>query len=190
MEEEIKLFDGTVLNGDNAVKTLQHDLYFKYFSNDYVSGREVIIDQLFADTAKKTMQKLMENLVLSDLMEYLAVANESIEDRTFMLWMNDEAEQAIIAELGWNGGLNTDPEKPQAGIYYNCTVASKMGWFLVMDTQIGERFKNEDGSYTYPVTAFPSQLAAVTAATRSPSPAAAAARLAVPHISSHRQAVP
>lgn len=152
MEEEIKLFDGTVLNGDNAVKTLQHDLYFKYFSNDYVSGREVIIDQLFADTAKKTMQKLMENLVLSDLMEYLAVANESIEDRTFMLWMNDEAEQAILAELGWNGGLNTDPEKPQAGIYYNCTVASKMGWFLVMDTQIGERFKNEDGSYTYPVT--------------------------------------
>ena len=152
MDEEIKLFDGTVLNGDNAVKVLQHDLYFDYFSNNYVSGRDVIADQLFADAAKKTMQKLMENLSLSDLSEYISIAKDCFEDRTFMLWMEDEAEQAIIAKLGWNGGLNTDPEKPQAGIYYNCTVASKMGWFLIMDTEIGERVQNEDGSYTYPIT--------------------------------------
>lgn len=152
MDEEIKLFDGTVLNGDNAVRVLQHDLYFDYFSNNYVSGREVISDQLFADAAKKTMQKLMENLKLSDLTEYISIAKDCFEDRTIMLWMEDEAAQAIIAKLGWNGGLNTDPEKPQAGIYYSCTVASKMGWFLIMDTEIGERVKNEDGSYTYPIT--------------------------------------
>lgn len=152
MDEEIKLFDGTVLTGDNAVKVLQYDLYFKYFSNDYVSGREVIADQLFADTAKKTLQKLMDNLEISDLTEYLSIAKDSFNDRTLMMWMDDEAEQAILAKLGWNGGLNADPEKPQAGVYYNCTVASKMGWFLIMDTQIGERVKNEDGSYTYPIT--------------------------------------
>lgn len=148
--EEIKLFDGTVLTGDNAVKVLQHDLYFKYFGSDYVSGREVISDQLFADAAKKTMQKLMENLELSDLTEYLSIAKDSFQDRTLMMWMDDEAEQAILAKLGWSGGLNADPEKPQAGVYYNCTVASKMGWFLIMDTQIGERVKNEDGSYSVP----------------------------------------
>ncbi|MGM9661004.1 MAG: DUF4012 domain-containing protein [Faecousia sp.] len=152
MDEEIKLFDGTILDGDNAARVLQHDLYFQYFSNDYISGRDIIADQLFADTAKKTMQKLMENLALSDISEYLSIAGEGFQDRTLMLWMDDEAEQAILAKLGWNGGLNTDPEKPQAGIYYNCTVASKMGWFLIMDTEIGERVKNEDGSYTYPIT--------------------------------------
>lgn len=152
MEEEIKLFDGTVLNGDNAVKVLQHDLYFQYFGSNYVSGREVISDQLFADAAKKTAQKLMENLELSDLTGYLSVAKECIDDRTLMLWMDDEAEQDIIAKLGWNCGLNTDPETPQAGIYYNCTVASKMGWFLIVDVEIGNRVKNEDGSYTYPIT--------------------------------------
>lgn len=150
--EEIKLFDGTVLTGDNAVKVLQHDLYFKYFSNDYISGRTVISDQLFADAAKKTMQTLMENLEMSDLTQYVSIAKESFENRTLMMWMEDEAEQAILAKLGWNGGLNADPEKPQAGVYYNCTVASKMGWFLIMNTEIGERVKNEDGSYTYPVT--------------------------------------
>lgn len=152
MDEEVKLFDGTVLNGENAVKVLQHDLYFKYFGNDYVANRAEIADQLFADAAKKTMEKLLENLEIFDLTAYLSVAKEGFQDRTLMLWMNDEAEQSIISQLGWSGGLNTDPENPQAGIYYNCTIASKMGWFLIMDTQIGERVENEDGSYTYPVT--------------------------------------
>ena len=152
MEKEIKLFDGTVLDGENAVKVLQHDLYFKYFGRDYVPARETVSDQLFADAAKKTMQKLMENMDLSDMTKYLSVAKDSFADRTLMLWMEDEAEQAIIQKLGWNGGLNTDPENPQAGVYYSCTVASKMGWFLVMDIEVGDRVKNEDGSYTYPMT--------------------------------------
>lgn len=151
-EEEIKLFDGTVLTGDDATKILQRDLYFQYFGRDYVNSRDVIADQLFADAAKKTAQKLTENLEVSDLMQYMTIAKESFADRTLMLWMEDETEQAMIRKLGWHGGLNTDPEKPQAGIYYNCTVASKMGWFLVMDTKVGERIQNEDGSYTYPIT--------------------------------------
>lgn len=152
MDEEIKLFDGTVVNGDNAVRVLQHDLYFKYFGKGYIEANKVVSDQLFADAAKKTMQKFQENMELSDLMAYLSVAKESIEDRTLLLWMADEEEQDVIRQLGWHGGLNEDPEKPQAGVYYNLTVACKMGWFLVMDTQIGERVKNEDGSYTYPIT--------------------------------------
>lgn len=152
MDEEIKLFDGLILNGDNAVRTLQHDLYFKYYGTQYIEARETVTSQLFADTAKKTLQLLMENLEIGDLTEYLSIAKECIDDRTLMLWMDDEAEQSVIQMLGWNGGLNKDPEKPQAGVYYNCTVASKMGWFLEMDTQMGERVKNEDGSYTYPIT--------------------------------------
>lgn len=152
MEDEIKLFDGTVLTGSNAAKVLQHDLYFQYFGNNYVAGRDTIADQLFADAAKKTMQKLMDNMEIYDVLQYVSIAEECFADRTLMLWMEDSAEQAMLRSLGWNGGLNTDPENPQAGIYYNCTVASKMGWFLIMDIEIGERVKNDDGSYTYPVT--------------------------------------
>ena len=69
-----------------------------------------------------------------------------------MLWMKDETEQGLIREFGWNGGLNSDPEKPKAGVYVNCIIASKMGTFLEMDTNAGERTLNSDGSYTYPVT--------------------------------------
>ena len=152
MDEEIKLFDGMVLNGDNAVKGLLHDHYYNYFGSTYVVGRNVVSDQLFADAAKKTSLKLMDNMELSDLTGYLSVAKECLKDRTLMLWMEDEQEQEILRKLGWNGGLNSDPQKPQAGIYYNLTVASKMGWFLIMEPEIGQRVKNEDGSYTYPIT--------------------------------------
>lgn len=152
-DKEIKLFDGTILNGDNAVKVLQHDLYFDYFSNDnYVASRGVVSDQLFADAAKKAMDAVTEDMDMSSLTGILSAAGDSFKDRTLMLWMEDSQEQEILRKLGWNGGLNTDPQKPQAGIYYNCIVASKMGYFLVMDAQMGEGTLNEDGSYTYPVT--------------------------------------
>ena len=152
MDEEITLFDGTLLNGDNATKVLQHDIYFEYFSKQGVKDNTEISDQLFADAAKKLMQLVTENLEPERMMAFLSVAEESIADRTLMMWMKDEQQQAQITGMGWNGGLNRNPEEPQAGVYYSCTLSSKMGWFLILDTQIGERSKNEDGSYTYPIT--------------------------------------
>ena len=152
MGEEIKLFDGTVVNGDNAERVLQHDIYYKYYGTEYVAARDVVTDQLFADAAKKILQKFTENLEIKNLMDYLSVAKDSVADRTLMLWMADEEEQEIIRQLGWHGGLNSDPQKPQAGVYVNNKVAGKMGMFLGMETVMGDRTKNEDGSYTYPVT--------------------------------------
>ena len=152
MGAEIQLSDGLVIDGSNAMKVLQHDVYYKYFSKDSPSGGHTISDEIFAEAAEKTMKALMENMSLTDLLEYLTVAEESFQDRTLMLWMKDEAEQAFVVEKGWSGGLNRDPENPQAGVYYNCVLASKMGWYAMMETCIGERTRNEDGSYTYPVT--------------------------------------
>ena len=149
---QIELFDGTTLNGDNATKVLQYDLYYKYFGKEKIKNNAKIADQLFADAAKKLMAMLTENLEFSYIPGFLAVAQESFADRTMMLWMNDEEQQNMVRALGWHGGLNADPNHPQTGVYYSCTIASKMGWFLVMDTQIGERTKNGDGSYTYPIT--------------------------------------
>ena len=150
--EEITLFDGLVLDGSNAAKVLQHDLYFKYFGPEYVTNAAIVTDQLFADAAKKLVQKVMENLEPDDLMAYLSIAKDAFEDRTLMLWAKDEGEQALIRKLGWDASLNDDPRNPWAGVYFNCTIASKMGWYLAVDTQLGSGTPNEDGSYTYPMT--------------------------------------
>jgi hypothetical protein len=152
MGTEIELSDGLVINGENAMKVLQHDVYYKYFGRSAVGNGNAASDLIFAEAAQKTMKALTENLSLSDILDYLPVAKESFEDRTLMLWMKEESEQAFVVEMGWSGGLNRDPEKPEAGVYYNCILPSKMGWYVMMDTSIGERTKNEDGSYTYPVT--------------------------------------
>lgn len=148
----IELFDGLVLDGDNAMKVLLHDIYFKYFGKEYVSGRGKTSDELFADAAKKTMKMLTDNVSITQLLEYAPILKDSIEDRTLMVWMKDESEQQFITRMGWSGGLNKDPDNPEAGVYYNCIFASKMGWYFLADTEIGDRTKNEDGSYTYPVT--------------------------------------
>lgn len=152
MDQEITLFDGLTLDGSNACRVLQYDLYYKYFKKNKTADAYDISDQLFADAAKKTMLSLQDNLNAKTLYECLDVVEESVADRTLMVWMKDEAEQTIIRSLGWNGGLNSNPEKPEAGVYVNCVLASKMGIFLEMDTQTGERTQNSDGSYTYPIT--------------------------------------
>lgn len=152
MDEEITLFDGLTMDGNNACRVLQYDLYYKYFGREYVANATVLTDQLFADAAKKATLLLLDHLSCEELSRYLDVAGESLDDRTMMIWMKNEEEQAIIQKLNWGGGLNSDPEKPEAGVYVNCSIASKMGIFLEMDTQAGERTLNSDGSYTYPIT--------------------------------------
>lgn len=149
---EITLFDGSVLNGSNAMQVLLHDIYFNYFSKNHVAGRETISDELFTEAAKKTMELLTGEVSISRLLSYLPVAQESLADRTLMFWMADEAEQEFMVRLGWDGGLNTDPEQPEAGVYFSCVLASKMGWYTMIHTEIGARTKNEDGSYSYPMT--------------------------------------
>ena len=153
LDTEIKLFDGLVLNGENALKVLIHDIYFKYYDRNNLSeDRGVISDQLFADAAKKVLELITDNVSVTQLIKYLPVIKESIEDRTLMFWFSEEEEQSLIVDLGWHGGLNRDPETPEAGVYVNVVSASKMGWFLLMDIEMSEGNKNKDGSYTYPIT--------------------------------------
>ena len=152
MGREIQLSDGSVLNGDNAMEVLLHDIYFKYFSKNYVADRSTISDALFAEAAKKTLGMLTEEVSVSRILNYLPVAQRSFADRTLMIWMKDEQEEAFMVRMGWDGGLNADPNRPEVGVYFSCVLASKMGWYSLINTQIGERTRNEDGSYSYPVT--------------------------------------
>lgn len=149
---DLTLSDGTLLTGENATRILQRDLYFKYFGvGKNVTVSNTIVDALFAETAKETMRMVTSNISLSHAVRYLNILHEGCADRTIMVWMKEEAEQEMVRRLGWSGGLNDDPNNPAAGVYFNCTVASKMGWFLNMDAEIGEPEINADGSRTYPM---------------------------------------
>lgn len=58
----VTLSDGTELNGDNATKVLQKELYYKYLSNrtdTNMSNANDYVDALFAETAKLVMSKFV-----------------------------------------------------------------------------------------------------------------------------------
>ena len=147
----ITIDDGTELNGENAMRVLGHDLYFRYYPAGSDWGAGDYMNELFADTAAKTLALLISTADLSHIKDYLSFARESFADRTLLLWMDDPAEQEIVRQLGWAGTLNHDPARPQLGVFFNSTSASKMGWFLDLDASIGEPTENPDGSKTYPV---------------------------------------
>lgn len=152
---EVSLSDGTVIDGNNAMRVLQHDLYYKYLSRvsevSYRTGND-LTDQLFAETAKKTLNLLFSSLDFEHLRDVYFFTQQSFADRTLLLWMADEDEQELIRQMGWAGTLNKDETKPEIGVFFNSTSASKMGWYLDIDVTIGEATENEDGSMTYPIS--------------------------------------
>lgn len=149
---EVELSDGTVLDAENAGRVLGHDLYFSYMGADWQPGAAAKVDGLFAEAARSTLNLLFSKLNGKTLKELLPLFRDSIADRTVMLWLADEAAQAKVRAVGWDAGLNRDPLKPEAGVFFNSTESSKMAWFLDLDTELSEPETNEDGSLSYTLT--------------------------------------
>ena len=151
---EITLSDGTVLTGENALRVLGHDLYYKYLSarpEIRVSYPEDVTDQLFAEAAKKLSELLFSTVTIKRLADYQAFIVNSFADRSLMMWMAREEEQETVRQLGWAATLNQNEAKPQLGVFFNSTDASKVSWFLDVDVSIGDGTPGRDGT-VYPVT--------------------------------------
>lgn len=148
----VTLSDGTVLDGENASRVLGHDLYYQYLGNNQQYGATDYVDELFAEAAKETMNLLFSQMNAKMFADFFLFFQESVADRTLMLWMADEQEQELIRQAGWNAGLNTDPMHPQIGVFYNSNAASKVCWFLNIEPELSEPVANEDGSTSYELT--------------------------------------
>lgn len=149
----VTLSDGTELTSDNATQVLQYDLYYKYLNANSTSKSNDYVDELFAETAKTTMAKLVSEFDVKKAGDYYKVFSDGAKDRTVMMWMEDESEQELVKNAGCSGGLNDDPENPETGVYFSISDPSKLGWFLNIDTQISDPVVNSNGSSTYEVTA-------------------------------------
>ncbi|MBR5343009.1 MAG: DUF4012 domain-containing protein [Oscillospiraceae bacterium] len=148
----VTLSDGTELNGENASRVLGHDLYFRYLGSSQQYGATDYVDELFAEAAKETMNLLFSQMNAKMFADFFLFFQESIADRTLMLWMADEDEQELIRQAGWNAGLNTDPAHPQIGVFYNSSAASKVCWFLNIEPELSDPIRNDDGSTSYDLT--------------------------------------
>ena len=146
----VTLSDGTELTSENATKVLQYDLYYKYLNANASATSYDYVDDLFAETAKATMSKLVSDFDVKKAGNYYKVFSDGAKNRTVMMWMEDEEEQELVKNAGCSGGL---PENPETGVYFSISDPCKLGWFLDIDTEIGEPVVNDDGTRTYDVTA-------------------------------------
>lgn len=146
----ITLDDKYTLDGDNATKVIERDIYFDhFFRNNYTSQSNEITDAYFSQTAKLTMEKLVQEFSVTNLPKYADVISKSVEDRTFFMWMKDEDAQQLVRNLGASGALNFDENKPEAGVFLSCRDGDRLGIFAKLDTTMSKGKKNVDGSYTY-----------------------------------------
>ena len=148
----VTLSDGTELNGDNATQMLQKDLYYKYLSSNSsykISNANDYVDSLFA---KIVMGKLVDDFDINRIADYSKIFTDGGKDRTILMWMEDETAESYVKAAGCSGALNDDPSNPEAGVFFSGANGSKLGWFVSLDTQIGDVTVNDDGSRTYDVT--------------------------------------
>ena len=151
----VTLSDGTELNGDDATQMLQKDLYYKYLSSNSsykISNANDYVDSLFAETAKIVMGKLVDDFDINRIADYSKIFTDGGKDRTILMWMEDETAESYVKAAGCSGALNDDPSNPEAGVFFSGANGSKLGWFVSLDTQIGDVTVNDDGSRTYDVT--------------------------------------
>ena len=155
LDATISLEDGSILDGTNATRIIQRELYiiyqgvegYAFVNNDYV-------DSMFAETAKQAMDVLVSNFKLEKLPEYVKLFEHGFQNRTIMLWLADPKEEKLVEAVGASGNLNNDKNNPKAGIYFSVCDPSKLGMFVEILPELSEPTVLPDGSreYTMKVT--------------------------------------
>ena len=152
------LSNGVKLDEKYAVKYLQRDIYFQYYTKKTIDNytlRKKADDKanaLFAESAKKVISLTMSKLDIKTIRKIIDIVKKSSEDRVFMMWMSDPANEEIVKKLGCSGSLNYDPANPEIGIFYNVKAGNKLGIYVDINATLGKGKTNKDGSITYPVT--------------------------------------
>lgn len=156
LKTSVTLSDGTVLDGSNATKVLEHDLYWKYLSEQAAVSGSVganITDALFSEAAGLTFDKVLNNFDSNTLTALSNVMVEGIGDREVMAWMSDSSEQAAMEGIGATGTLDAaTQQEPTLGVFSNIWLSSKLGWWFGLDTKVGAVQTSADGTRTYHVT--------------------------------------
>lgn len=152
--DSFTLSDGTTIDGTNATKVLQHDLYWKYLSSgSNMSEGNDLCDALFSEAAEYAFDSALENMNASSLMKLVSTMMGGLEDRRVMIWLADATEQGYIEDMGYSGSMTAASEQePTLGVFVNFWAGSKLGWWLGMDTQVSSPVTGNDGSRTYHVT--------------------------------------
>ncbi|WP_239512675.1 DUF4012 domain-containing protein [Bifidobacterium avesanii] len=130
----VTLSDGKVLDGTNAVPFFLSDLYTAH--PDFQDQ-----DQYTNESSKRIMSSVFSNVGASTASGVLRAIRSSSADGHFKVWMEQTNElealvQTQVLSPNAAGMLPDDPLNPTAGIYLTEAVASKLDWYLQVETSV------------------------------------------------------
>jgi hypothetical protein len=135
--------DGTVVDGTNAAQILLNETY--YLPTDEQ-------DPFFSEVAGLAVKKIMGSLGSVSMTDLASTLTAGTEQGRFLLYMDDPAEEATVADLGADGEVNQDAANPVTGFYIYDKTGSKLDWYLDMRSSVSAPVQNADGTKSYNVT--------------------------------------
>lgn len=135
--------DGTVVDGSNAASYLMNEVYWDYAYDNKAQ------DAVFAEVASMAFDKIVSSLGDVDPAALVSAVQRGVDEHRFLVWMENEQEQQAVSDLGVSGAVLTDPTTAQVGVYLNDYSYTKSEYYVNLDTVVGEKIQNADGSATY-----------------------------------------
>ena len=93
--------------------------------------------------------KIVSSLGDVDPAALVSAVQRGVDEHRFLVWMENEQEQQAVSGLGVSGVVLTDPTTAQVGVYLNDYSYTKSEYYVNLDTVVGEKIQNADGSATY-----------------------------------------
>lgn len=138
--------DGTVIDGTNAAQLLMNEAYIRFGNANDVQ------DAFFAEVASLAFGQVIGNLGEINPMKLVDVVATAAKENRLNIWMANPEEESMMVKLGVAGETSGSEADPVAGIYVGTPYGTKSGWYLDMETTVGEGKKNADGSMSYEVS--------------------------------------
>jgi hypothetical protein len=136
--------NGTVVDGTNAVRIIEHDAYWNLSTTDQ--------DAFFSEVAELSIQKLFDNLGNASLTKLAQVVEDAGDRSSMLMYFDDTNVESAVSKLGFDGTVTADTDEEELGVYFNDDTWSKMDWYLKANTEVSDPVTNADGSRTYQVT--------------------------------------
>ena len=136
------------LDADNTASFLMSEVYRRFDSPDAQ-------DAVFALAAQAVLQQVMSGE--ADAGELLGAVTEIAGNGRLLVWSADASEQQLLETIGVTGALRGsikagEGTRPVVGVFLNLTTASKLGYYLDLNAEIGEAKARPDGSREFDVT--------------------------------------
>lgn len=139
---DVKLPDGTVLNGNNTAQFMMNTVYTEHEPEE--------TNAYFGIVAKACVGTLMKHLDMKTIGSLAKDLRTLAKERHLAMYSFTPSLEELIKAAGFSATLPTDKVNPTLGVYLTEQNPSKMGWYIKRSTKI-KQICTDSAPYKYQV---------------------------------------